>query len=286
LHVFTAGTGRGKTQWALQVALAAAETGTPTLYVGLELGHTDLVARVLGLALCKEFDTEKRRAPKWSDLYFGRDRDALKRASKHEGRIRGLPLRLEVAPPFGWSADVLEARARTLREEHPEASKRPILLIVDYLQLVTAPPGAERRMEMRELIGKAAYTGRAVARDRGAVVLMLSSISRENSKLLAEDKEKGTGDPTRWESMGKEAGEIETAADTVMTMARGDRVEAPVIADGQREWCSEMHIAIAKQRGGSPAWNRLNFNGGWFWENSAEEIPSGQVDIGRPTKRR
>src|SRR5512146_2720472 len=67
LHVLTGGTGTGKTQLALQAALVAATAGTPTLYVGLELGEPDLVARLLALRMA---EIDGAQAPKWSDLYL------------------------------------------------------------------------------------------------------------------------------------------------------------------------------------------------------------------------
>ena len=62
LHVLVGNTGSGKSQWSLQVALHAAQSrDVPVLYLGLELGQTDLVARLLGLI----------SRQRWSDLYLG-----------------------------------------------------------------------------------------------------------------------------------------------------------------------------------------------------------------------
>ena len=54
-HVLVGNTGTGKSQWALQVVLHAARQGVPCLYVGLELGKVDLVARLLGLMSNKKW---------------------------------------------------------------------------------------------------------------------------------------------------------------------------------------------------------------------------------------
>src|SRR5205823_529225 len=55
-------TGSGKTQWALQAAIHAAESGVPVCYVAPDSGVDQMVARIVAL--------KARR--KWSDLYVGR----------------------------------------------------------------------------------------------------------------------------------------------------------------------------------------------------------------------
>lgn len=261
LHVLSGTTGSGKSQWALQLALHAAKAGHPVLYVGLELGHTDLVARLLGLEL----------KAKWSGLFLGSDADGIAKAADLQGAIAKLPFRLEVGQSYGWHAGLLAERVRALREEHPEehAGDLPILVVIDYLQVV-APEPDNQRQELRERIGKAAYAARMVARDYGAAVLALSSVSRENAKLLGvapkpeardADLELGTGDPGRLVGLGKESGEIEYSADSVLVLARKSFREA--------ERHSEMHLAVAKLRArpeGHRGWLLLNFNGGRFWD--------------------
>lgn len=268
LHVLTGGTGDGKSQWALQVALCAARAGVPVLYVGLELGREDLTARLMSLILAER----RVRAPVWSDIYFGKVDNIPALAAECETDLKGLPLRLEVGPPHGWSADLLSARAKALREEHPETNgpgSLPMLVVLDYLQVI-APPEGSPNQELRERIGRAAYAGRAVARDLGAAVLMLSSISRENVLKIdgwrkGKDGELGNSDkvhPSELVGMGKESGDIEFAADVVMTLCRGERKEHD--RGERKEHESVMHLAVAKVRGGVPSWCKLSFNGGWF----------------------
>jgi len=266
LHVLTGGTGDGKSQWALQVALHAARAHVPTLYIGLELGHADMVARLLGLMLAD--DGQAPRGVKWSDLYLGKNRDALTYARERYGRAMAeLPLWLEVGPPYGWTADLLRERALALREQFPEKDgpgSLPMLVVLDYLQVIASPPKV--RQELRERIGQAAYQGRAVARDLDAAVLMLSSISREGAGTIRSEREKekgyeglGNGDPGRLVGLGKESGEIEFSADTVMALCQG----------GFEKDHTEMHLAVAKVRAGTRGWQRLDFNGGWFSADKA-----------------
>src|SRR5579863_9517674 len=49
LTILAAGTGMGKTQFALQNVLHAAEQGVPVLYIGLEANPMEIIARVAGI---------------------------------------------------------------------------------------------------------------------------------------------------------------------------------------------------------------------------------------------
>ena len=113
LHILVGTTASGKTQWALQTALQAAKDNVPVLYVGLELGKLDLIARLAGLLTGR----------KWSTLFLGQDRLHVEEAIDtvaHE--LTRLPIHLEEAPPYaGWTGADLYARteALKLRYEQP-----------------------------------------------------------------------------------------------------------------------------------------------------------------------
>jgi replicative DNA helicase len=250
VHFLIGGTGSGKTQWALQVALHTARAGRPVVYVGLELGPEDLTARVLGL----------QTGTPWSALFRGTDSDTLGMAI-HQGEraLRDLPLWLEFAPPFGWQAD----RMLTLARAH-----RPALLVIDFLQVV-APQ--DPREDARTRVGRVAYLARALGRDLGVAVLALSSTARGNYADFDVPVDEVT--PGSLLGVGKESGEIEYSADTVMVLGRGPM---PTYGTGIRTaW-----ISIEKQRAGCPGVAPLRFNGHRF-EGPPEAIPIKVEGIGR-----
>lgn len=290
LHVLVGNTGTGKSQWALQGALHAARTGIPVLYIGLELGDLDLVARLLGLVTHR----------KWSRLFLGRDSNGKPNVAELDavedqhaeqlGELASMPFHLEVCPPMGWSYGSLYEKAAAMRAIYPEAlgpdgaprrGSRPFLVVLDFLQLVASPEGRERE-ELRERIGRAAYAGRAVARDLDAAVVLVSSTSRENYGTLdgvtggkegkeGSGKEKitpGTTPVHRLVGFGKESGEVEYAADSVIVFVREN-------GDDKSDGFTSMHLAIAKTRARSETagngWVKLRFNGGWFEEPRALE---------------
>jgi len=252
LHVLVGNTGSGKSQWALQVALYAARSrDVPVLYLGLELGQTDLVARLLGLI----------SRQRWSELYLGTSETRLQKAMHFGSELPTLPFYLDVASPMGWDYSALYARAKAMRHLHP---KGPILIVLDYLQLV-----AGEGRDLRERIGRASYQARAAARDLDAVVLLISSTARENyASLSGEDGQTlGEGSTARFVGLGKEAGEIEYAADSVLVLAA-----EPLKDEEKRPPVRPIFLAIAKVRAGRPGWVPLAFNGSRFFSRSQQEL--------------
>ena len=271
LHVFTGATGTGKTQFALQTAWKASGAGVPVLYVGLELGALDVTARLLALAA----GDAGGRTPNWSELYLGQEDSTGARieemGEQYAKTIEERPFRAEFGPPHGWPFDRLYERARALREEFPEEEpgKVPMLVVLDFLQAVGSPEG-DQAMALRERIGRAAYAGRAVARDFGAAVLMVSSVSRESAnraRVWTDGNKEGVvvpgadsdielTNPADLVGLGKESGDIEYAADSVMTLVRGTYDNA--------SRATPMWLAVAKVRAGKPGWCALAFNGSTF----------------------
>lgn len=255
LHIIVGNTGSGKSQFALQIGLHAARSGIPVLYIGLELGKVDLVARLLGLL---EAEARGGQGCKWSDLFLGRSPDLERIIAEHGPTLRELPFHLTLVPPHGWNYTALLSLAYSMHQRYsPGGEQRPMLVVLDFLQLVT---GEER--DLRERIGRAAYLGRSVARELGATVLLLSSTARENYKIL----DSVNGDPSGKDAsilagMGKESGEIEFAADSVLVLVREPWRDGRPPKEGTHVW-----LAVAKQRVGPPTWVELRFNGSYFFK--------------------
>ena len=265
LYTLTSGTGTGKTQWAVQVAVGAARAlegaGERVRYIALELGEDELVARVLG----------ELAGEQWSDLLYGAALNGEKThgaitaaAETHGAELRALPLDVETADAIGWTyAELLKIG----NEPRP-----PRLVVLDYTQLVGAPEGV--RAELRETIGNVAKVARDLARRRGVTVLALSSTARVNYEATsgadsAPEKGKpkkkpllpGQGDPSRFIALGKESGELEYTADVVMALVREPEEEDPLPGQARGVW-----VAFAKGRGFPAGWARLLWNGTRFYE--------------------
>ncbi len=204
-------------------------------------------------------------------LYLGELRkgetanDRTEMLEAHATRMTDLPLYLEVGPPGGWDYQQLGTLARAVRVQHPaetDKHRRPFLVILDFLQLVAGP---ER--ELRERIGRAAYFGRAIARDFDAAVLLLSSTSRENAKRINEAAraELTPATAAALVDLGKESGEVEYAADCGLVLVREEFNPKG----------SPYRVAVPKRRAGGPRWveGGMTFDGGRFTEAGAQSEP-------------
>lgn len=260
MHLLVAGTGAGKTQWALQLALHAAQQGIGVGYIGLELDKLQVTLRLASLV--------DGRVP-WSDWFTGcRDdrgvvnREALGRLPAALDKLRALPVHLEFARPGGWPASRLTEVVREVRTAHPDQSK-PVLVVLDFLQLVGDEPGT-RGVELRERIGRAAYFARQVASEQNAAVLLISSTARTNymggeemaATARAVEDGQGLHNPDAIVGLGKESGETEYAADSVAVLARMASVN---LHNGRA-----ILFAAPKVRAGRARWDALKFNGHRF----------------------
>lgn len=262
MYVLVGNTGSGKSQLTLQAALWAARAHTPVLYIGLELGKVDLVARLIALMTPKE---------KWNELYLGKATSLPTLRTDHAeplNELRELPFHLEEGGPFGWSYADLEPRAQAMRELYPERDgpgSRPMLVVLDFLQLVSSPEG--EREELRERIGRAAYVGRKVARDYDAAVVLVSSTARDNYARLDAGIPGEGGRPltepplVALVGLGKDSGEVEYAADAVLALRREAWSGNTPPPDG-----THIRVAVAKGRAVTPSWVDLRFNGSRFSE--------------------
>ena len=230
MYVLVGGTGSGKTQWAVQVAVEAARRGQSALYLALELSRQDLAARVMGTL----------SGVAWSRILRGTLDDVeVAQVMEAARSAEQLPFHTECGPPFGYGAETLAARAWALK---------PSLIVIDYLQLCAGRHGEEPRTA----VGRVSYVARALARDLGAVVLVLSSTARANYATLVNNPET---DPTDLVGLGKESGEIEYAADGVLVLARNaERGRGRV-------------LVLAKNRHGPVGRADLEWNGHTFSTN-------------------
>jgi len=230
MYVLVGGTGSGKTQWAVQVAVEAARRGQSVLYLALELSRQDLAARVMGTL----------SGVAWSRILRGTlDDGEVAQVMEAARAAEQLPFHTECGPPFGYGAETLAARAWALK---------PALIVIDYLQLCAGRHGEEPRTA----VGRVSYVARALARDLGAVVLVLSSTARANYATLVNNPETDPGDLV---GLGKESGEIEYAADGVMVLARNAEAKRGRV------------LVLAKNRHGPVGRADLEWNGHTFSTN-------------------
>lgn len=275
LHVLCSGTGVGKTAMVLQVCKHAAAEDVPTAYVGLEMDDLQFDLRVVG-------DEAHLR---WSDLYTGQaNQEALARAAKTALELvdEELPLHPINRNPMSWPASKVYALAAALRAKYPEPppsetlnaggpGSRPILIVLDYLQIVgpeEGDDGSYKSLDLRERIGRAAYALREVATAHNIAILVVASIARDkyglwpmvmNAELAWELDEHRIVNrritvPDVLVGLGKESGEIEYGADSVSVLAR----VPDTYVEGQGQ---AVVFATAKGRATGGRWTPMHFTG-------------------------
>lgn len=215
----------GKTAFCLNIARNAAGTGVPVGVFSLEMAAYQLAMRLL----CAEakVDAHKVRTGRLPDREW-------QRLGYAAGNLSEMPIFIDDSPAL----TVLEirAKARRLAAEHNIG-----MLIVDYLQLVKGPAGAESRTLEISMISQSL---KALAKELNIPVVALSQLSRA--------VESRGGDRRPILSDLRESGAIEQDADVVLFIYRPE-VYAPAEVEGVAE------VIIGKQRNGPTGTVKLKF---------------------------
>src|ERR1700726_2149910 len=218
LLILAARPSQGKTALALNLAEnIAIRSGQPVAVFSLEMSKESLLQRLV--ASVAQIDAHKFRTGHLS-------REDWRRMTEALGTIASAPIWIDDA----GSISVLEigAKARRLKRD-----KGLSLLIVDYLQLITARGRFGNRQEEVSSISRAL---KGLAKELQIPVLVLSQLTR-----APERDERG---PQL--SDLRESGAIEQDADVVMFIYRPNFFKAGATPE-ERE---ETELRIAKQRNG------------------------------------
>lgn len=278
-------TGSGKTQWALQAAIHAAEYGAPVCYVGPESGIDQIAARLLAL----------KSGQKWSDLYVGRsDKETVDTLRMgYAQAMKALPFHIIGRSARRDEPPDVRGIAEWVRRRYPQEKPgtRPFLLVLDFVQIASGL----NRDEIKDMMARTAYDAHQAARDLGGVILLVSTTSREmrpdadESIGIHRDRRQapklGVGNPARLVMGGKEDGEVERESDTLLVLAQEPWRGALHPRSWTKVWC-----AVAKNRAGSRAWCALRFNGSWFDMDLDSTVPAvgeveGPEEEDRPRRR-
>ena len=231
----------GKTSLALNIAEhVALEAGLPVGIFSMEMSGTQLVMRMLGSV--GRLDQHKVRTGRLADEDWRRLTDAV-------GKLNEAPIHIDETAAL--NALELRARARRLHRQYGKLG----LIVVDYLQLMSASSGREenRATEIAEI----SRSLKSLAKELKVPVVALSQLNR--SVESRQDKRPMMSDL-------RESGAIEQDADLILFIYR-DEVYNP----GNAEKHGEAEIIIAKQRNGPTGMVKLTFLGKHIrFENRAD----------------
>ena len=221
----------GKTTFCLNIAQhVALEEKVPVAIFSLEMSQQMLAQNLL--CMHARVDASRLR----SGVLSGGQLDTLIRAA---GTLSDAPIYIDDTP--GMTILQLRAKARRL------AARRGIkLLMVDYIQLMSAP-GEESRQQEIATISRGI---KALARELDIPIIALSQLNR--SPEAREGHKPRLGDL-------RESGALEQDADVVILLHRPAYYTGGAAEEGVQAPGEETEIIIAKQRNGPTDTVRLTF---------------------------
>jgi replicative DNA helicase len=228
LVILAARPSMGKTAFAMNIAENVSCLGRKGVAVfSLEMSRQSLMMRML----CSQSRVD---AHKLRTGYLAReDRQKLVEGL---GRLAEAPLYVD--DTAGITLSEMRAKLRRLRQNLRQNGGDLDLIVVDYLQLITASGAGGKRFENRNQEVSAISRGlKMIAKEMDLPIIALSQLSR-----AAETREKG-GEPKL--SDLRESGSIEQDADIVMFIHRPEYYERD-----NPELEGKAKIIIAKQRNG------------------------------------
>lgn len=223
LYIVAARPAMGKTAFALNIGqYAAGEEHVPVLIFSLEMSAEQIAQRMLSseakVNLIELFESRRQQSGQW---------ESLKRAA---AKIEKSPIFIDDSSPL----NTLELRGRCRRffAKHGEGRG---LIIIDYLQLMTAA----RRMENRtQEVSEISRTLKSIAREFKVPVIALSQLSRDVEKRRENNKRPMLSDL-------RESGSIEQDADMVLFLYR----EAYYAQENDMQDAT-AEVIVAKNRNG------------------------------------
>ncbi len=212
----------GKTSFALNLALNAAAAGYTVGFFSLEMSGKEIAQRLIcahAMLSISDFRTGRISPEQWANI-----NEATQELSKLDILIDDTP-----------GTTVTEIRAKARRMLH---NKEKSIVILDYLQLVSPPPG--RRAENRAVeVSEMSRALKILAKDLAIPVISLSQLSRA--------VESRTGKRPQLSDL-RESGSIEQDADIVMFLDRSSDEHEASRDDRPDEGVTR--VIVAKNRSG------------------------------------
>jgi len=245
LMILLGAPGGGKTTLANQIAVHAADSGRPVFYVTSE----DIPFNLLAKTLARQSQTNYTAMMKGYEDQRARIEQALKtyQESKAATQLRYLDATM------GTSLSTIRERAAAHFEQFKEGGNG--ILVIDYLQRVARALSAYRdgRQDLRLAVTAISEELRGMATGLDCCVLALAAQHR------ASGYGAGNGAAKNALASGKESGDIEYTADTVMA----------IVDDEQRKmqvpWLQAKVLRVDKNRQG-PAGDNCALNLDWYAE--------------------
>lgn len=226
--------GVGKTSFCLNLAVNAAEAGATVALFSLEMSKVEIAQRLLSSrAMIKLTDI---RSANIKDNQWPQILEATE-------DLRQLDILVDDVP--GTTVTEIRAKARRMLHDKPNG-----IVIIDYLQLLSTPPGSNRNDNRATVVGEMSRGIKIMAKDLDVPVVALSQLNRE--------VEGRTGKRPQLSDL-RESGSIEQDADIVILLDRSMTPEEAERQDRPDEGITQF--IIAKNRSGPLATVDMRFEG-------------------------
>ncbi|MBR6916031.1 MAG: DnaB-like helicase C-terminal domain-containing protein, partial [Clostridia bacterium] len=218
----------GKTAFAMNIATAVArKTKKPVCIFSLEMAAEQIVTRLLSSEAL--VDSYKMRSGKL-------DAEEWENIARTAVELAKLDIRID--DTAGISIGQIRAKMRRVKD--------PALVVVDYLQLISADDGGRRQENRVNEVGAISRGLKQLAKEIGAPVLCCAQLSR--SPESRPDKRPMLSDL-------RESGQIEQDADVVLFLYRDEYYK------DKKDNQSTAEVIVAKNRHGAVGKVTLGFIG-------------------------
>jgi replicative DNA helicase len=254
LIIIAARPSMGKTSFAMNIAEnASIRDGKVVGVFSLEMSKEALLMRML--ASCSQVDSHRLRT---GTLY----KEDMAKLTHGMEQLMQAPIFIDDTP--GISVTEMRSKARRLKQQEGRLD----LILVDYLQLMSAVPIGGKRFENRTQEVSAISRGlKAVAKELKVPVVALSQLSRAPESRSSGDRRPQLADL-------RESGSIEQDADVVAFIFREEMYKKKDEITPEIEGIAE--IIIAKQRNGPVDTLKLAFiKNSTRFENLADGYDAG-----------
>lgn len=225
--------GMGKTSVAIKVALAAAEAGHGVLFISREMPVEQLMMRIIADMLFAEGSSAT-----FDDVLNGKlSKHDFERAAAIRRMIDSWPLKFE--EPSHLPAGAIGPMVRRHKREMAARGVKLVLVVVDYLGLVSAP---NRRSNREQEVSDISREMKSVARTTGTAMLALSQLSRA---LESRDDKRPVLSDLR------DSGSLEQDADIVVFAYRAEyylKASEPSKTTGKKREAWEIDMNAERDR--------------------------------------
>ncbi len=246
LHILAAPPSVGKTGLACQMGLEAAAAGNVVLMFSLEMSAEEIGLRFMATQAgvpASQFEEGRAKAKD------------VERLAAVAGNFKDSRFFIDAAPKLSMAQ--MRSRAQAVKRRQGRLD----LVIIDHMRLVRA---ADPRAPEHERLGQVTQDGKAMAKDLGPAVMILTPMNRELWKR--ESKR-----PLISDIFGASA--VESDADLIWFLYREEYFlekdqPDPSIGEAHTKWLTKMEAAkgraeifSAKRRGGALGSATVRFNG-------------------------